>query len=234
MCEVDLTVLLPCLNERKSIAFCIDEAYQYIRKSGVDAEILVVDNCSNDGSPEIAKQCGARVLSVSEKGYGSAITHGIKEARGKYILMADCDGSYDFSSLDAYLQKLREGYALVVGNRYLGGIESGAMPFLHRYVGVPILSMLGRLRYGVKIGDFHCGMRAFDRKKALTFDFCCSGMEFATEMIGKFAKAGESICEIPTVLRRDLRDGKSHLRTVSDGWRHLKLIIFGKCDNMKK
>lgn len=228
MCEVELTILMPCLNERKSIALCIDEAYQYIRKAGIDTEILVVDNCSNDGSPEIARQHGARVVSVSEKGYGSAITCGIKAARGKYILMADCDGSYDFSASDAYLQKLREGYALVVGNRYLGGIEPGAMPFLHRYVGVPILSMLGRLRYGVSIGDFHCGMRAFDRKKALTLEFHCSGMEFATEMIGSFAKAGESICEIPTVLRKDRRNGKSHLRTFSDGWRHLKLIIFGK------
>ena len=228
MCEVELTVLMPCLNERKSIAFCIEEAFRYIKKTGIDAEILVVDNGSNDGSPEIAGQCGARVVSVSEKGYGSAVTYGIRAARGRYIIMADCDGSYDFSALDAYLQKLREGYSLVVGNRYQGEIEPGAMPFLHRYVGVPILSMLGRLRYGVKIGDFHCGMRAFDRKKALTLDFCCSGMEFATEMIGSFAKAGESICEIPTVLRKDRRNGKSHLRSFPDGWRHLKLIIFHK------
>lgn len=228
MSEVELTVLMPCLNESKSIAFCIDEAYQYIRKAGIEAEILVVDNGSKDGSPEIARQFGARVVSVSEKGYGSAITFGIKAARGKYILMADCDGSYDFSASDAYLQKLREGYALVIGNRYLGGIESGAMPFWHRYVGVPLLSLLGSWRYGIKIGDFHCGMRAFDRKTALALEFRCSGMEFATEMIGKFAKAGESICEIPTVLRRDRRNGKSHLRTFTDGWRHLKFIIFGK------
>lgn len=228
MSKVELTILMPCLNERKCIAFCIDEAYKYIRKAGIDTEILVVDNCSNDGSPEIARKCGARVVSVSKKGYGSVIIYGIKEAKGKYILMADCDGSYDFSNLDDYMKKLREGYALVVGNRYLGGIEPGAMPFLHRYVGVPILTMLGCLRYGVKIGDFHCGMRAFSREKAMKLDFCCSGMEFATEMIGRFAQAGEPICEIPTVLRKDRRDGKSHLRTFSDGWRHLKLIMFGK------
>ena len=159
---MELTVLIPCLNEKKSIAYCIKEAYQYIGKAGIDAEILVVDNGSADGFPEIAGQCGARVVSVSEKGYGNAVMGGIKAARGKYILMADCDGSYDFSAAEDFLQKLGEGYDLVVGNRYLGGIEPGAMPFWHRYVGVPILSGLGRWRYEVNIGDFHCGMRAFD------------------------------------------------------------------------
>lgn len=227
MSELELTILMPCLNEEKSIAYCIEEAYQYIMKSSIDGEIIIADNGSIDCSPEIAVQCGARVVSVPEKGYGNAILGGIREAKGKYILMADCDGSYDFTVAGEYLQKLHEGYALVVGNRYLGGIEPGAMPILHRYIGVPILSRLGRLRYRVRVGDFHCGMRAFEREKALALGLHCGGMEFATEIIGSFAKAGEAICEIPTVLRKDRRNGKSHLRTLADGWRHLKLIVFG-------
>lgn len=227
MNEVELTILMPCLNEEKSIAYCIEEAYQYIVKTGIDGEILITDNGSIDSSPEIAERCGARVVPVAEKGYGNALLGGIRAARGKYILMADCDGSYDLTAAGEYLKKLREGYALVVGNRYLGGIEPGAMPFMHRYVGVPILSWLGRLRYRVRVGDFHCGMRAFEREKALALGLHCGGMEFATEMIGGFATAGEKICEIPTVLRKDRRNGKSHLRTLADGWQHLKLIVFG-------
>lgn len=227
MSEMELTVLMPCLNESESIAFCIEEVKEYIRRAGIQAEILIADNGSTDRSREIAAHCGARVVTVLQKGYGNALIGGIRASQGRYIIMGDCDGSYDFSNLDLLLQKLREGYSLVVGNRYLGGIEKGAMPFLHRYVGVPILSLLGRWRYKVKVGDFHCGLRGFDRKKALALGLSCSGMEFATELIGRFARAGEPVCEVPTVLRRDRRSGPSHLRTFSDGFRHLNFILLG-------
>lgn len=222
---MELTILMPCLDESKSLAFCIKEAQRYIHTSGVSAEILIADNNSTDGSREIAADCGAHVVVISERGYGNALMGGIRAARGKYVLIGDCDGSYDFSQADEFLQKLRAGFSLVVGNRYLGGIEKHAMPFLHRRIGVPLLSMLGRWRYKVKIGDFHCGLRAFHRQTALSLDLQCGGMEFATELIGRFADAGEPICEIPTVLRCDRRGGHSHLKTISDGWRHLQLIL---------
>lgn len=225
MSEVELTVLMPCLNESESIAFCIGEAKEYIKRTGIQAEILIADNGSTDNSREIAAHCGARVVTVSQKGYGNALIGGIRASNGRYIIMGDCDGSYDFSDLDPLLQKLREGYSLVVGNRYLGGIGKGAMPFWHRYAGVPVLSWLGRWRYKVKIGDFHCGLRGFDREKALSLGLSCSGMEFATEVIGRFAEEGEPVCEVPAVLRCDRRSGPSHLRTCRDGWRHLRFIL---------
>lgn len=225
MNEIELTILMPCLNESQSLAFCIQEAKQYIQESGVSAEILIADNGSTDASRKIASDCGARVELIAEKGYGNALMGGIQAAQGKYIIMGDCDGSYDFSQADDFLQKLRAGFSLVVGNRYLGGIEKHAMPFLHRRIGVPFLSMLGRWRYKVSIGDFHCGLRAFHRQKALSLNLQCGGMEFATEIIGRFANAGEPICEIPTVLRCDRRGGHSHLRTIPDGWRHLRLLL---------
>lgn len=222
--EIELTILMPCLNEEKSLAFCVKEARDYLEKSGVTGEILVADNGSTDGSRGIAEKLGARVVEVWERGYGRALAGGIGASRGKYVVIGDCDGSYDFSAVGDFLGKLREGYGLVVGNRYLGRIESGAMPFWHRYLGVPVLSFLGRRCYGVRIGDFHCGIRGFDRRKALSLGLKCQGMEFSTEIIGKFARAGESVCEIPAVLRRDRRAGPSHLRTLSDGWRHLRLM----------
>ena len=224
----ELTVLMPCLNEENSIHYTITEALECIKKHNISAEVLIADNGSIDGSVEIATSLGARVVNVSEKGYGNALIGGIKAAKGKYIIMGDCDGSYDFSSLDKFLEKLRDGNALVMGNRFKGGIEKGAMPFSHKYIGVPFLSFLARIRYGCKIGDFHCGLRGFDREKALELDLSCGGMEFATEIIGKFAKSGAKICEIPTILRKDLRKGKPHLRSIPDGLRHLRYIFFGK------
>lgn len=228
MKEVELTILMPCLNESKSLAWCIDEAKSYIKESGVSAEVVIADNGSVDDSCQIAAECGARVVEVLEKGYGNALIAGIRSARGRYIIMGDCDGSYDFSQCGLFLEKLQEGYGLVVGNRYLGGIEKGAMPFLHRYVGVPVLSFMGRWRYQVDIGDFHCGIRGFDREKALGLGLNCGGMEFATEIIGKFARAGEPICQVPAKLRRDRRAGSSHLRAVPDGWRHVRVMVSGK------
>ncbi len=225
MKEIELTILMPCLNESRSLAWCIKEGETYVRTNGISAEIVVADNGSTDESPKIARECGARVVRVSKKGYGNALIAGIRESQGKYIIMGDCDGSYDFSQCGFILEKLREGYGLVVGNRYQGGIEKGAMPFLHRYLGVPLLSLMGRWRYQVEIGDFHCGIRGFDREKALRLKLQCGGMEFATEIIGKFAKSGEKICQVPVRLRRDLRNGPSHLRAIPDGWRHVRLML---------
>lgn len=226
--DIELTILMPCLNEEKTIGFCIDEAARFISESGIAAEILIADNGSTDRSAEIAEGKGARVVEVMEKGYGNALIGGINAARGKYIIIGDCDMSYDFYHLDGFVAKLREGYALVVGNRFRGGIEKGAMPFSHRFLGIPALSLAGRLRYGTSIGDFHCGIRGFDREKALMLGLKCGGMEFSTEIIGRFVKSGERVTEIPVPLRRDGRNAKSHLRTIPDGWRHLKFILFEK------
>ncbi|MBQ8551316.1 MAG: glycosyltransferase family 2 protein [Clostridia bacterium] len=224
---IELTILMPCLNEEKTLAFSVNEAMDYLKKSGISGEVLIADNGSTDSSATLAASLGARVTTVPEKGYGSALIGGINAARGKYIIMGDCDGSYDFSSLDGFVAKLRCGHKLVMGNRFKGGIEKGAMPFLHK-LGVPALSLIARLRYNTHIGDFHCGLRGFDREAALSLGLSCKGMEFATEMIGRFALSGADICEIPTVLRRDKRNGHSHLHTFRDGWRHLKLILFFK------
>lgn len=225
MTAPEFTILMPCLNEKKSLAFCISEAQSFIRRTGAAAEILVADNGSTDGSRRIAWACGARVVRVKKRGYGSAVTAGIRAACGNYVILSDCDGSYNFSDAGRILKALRGGAALVVGNRFRGGIEKGAMPFLHRYVGVPLLSALGRRCYGVPIGDFHCGLRGFDRRKTLRLGLTCSGMEFATELIGRFAGTGERICEVPVTLRCDQRGGRSHLRTFRDGFRHLVLLL---------
>ena len=224
----EFTFLLPCLNESNSIEFCINEIKDTVKRHLLDAEILIADNGSADGSPEIAKRCGVRVITVEKRGYGATLIQGIKEARGKYIIMGDSDRTYDFSKAGAFVDKLREGSDLVMGNRFKGGIEKGAMPFLHR-LGVPALSILAQLRFRVRVKDFHCGLRAFDREKALLLDLRCEGMEFATEIIAKFAKSGAKISEVPTPLRKDRRMGKeAHLRTFRDGFRHLYFIIFNK------
>ncbi|MBQ7981729.1 MAG: glycosyltransferase family 2 protein [Oscillospiraceae bacterium] len=224
--DIELTILMPCLNEEKTISFCIDEAKRFIKESGISAEILIADNGSTDRSAEIAESMGARVVTIAEKGYGNALIGGIKAAYGKYIIMGDCDMSYDFYHLDEFVKKLREGNCLVMGNRFKGGIEKGAMPFSHKYFGVPFLSLAGRLRYNTAIGDFHCGIRGFNREKALALGLKCTGMEFATEIIARFVKSGEKTEEIPVPLRKDGRNAKSHLRSIPDGLRHLKFILF--------
>ena len=221
---IEFTVLMPCLNEARSLAFCINEARSFMESHGLSAEILIADNGSCDGSQKIAIENGARVVTIDEKGYGAALIGGIKAANGKYIIMGDADGSYDFSGLEPFVSSLRLGYSLVVGNRFKGGIEKGAMPFMHR-LGVPMLSLLARWRYGTPVKDFHCGLRAFERRAALKLDLHCTGMEFATEIIAAFAESGAKICEVPTVLRRDKRGRKSHIRTFRDGFRHLKFIL---------
>ncbi len=223
--SVEFTILMPCLNEEKTMGECIRQARRGAEKLGLSYEILIADNGSDDNSREIAEKCGARVVVVPEKGYGSALIGGIKAARGRYIIMGDCDLSYDFTNLEGFVSGLRDGADLVMGNRFKGNIEKGAMPFMHRYFGVPLLSFMGRVRYKTGVGDFHCGIRAFDREKALALGLSCTGMEFATEIIGKFAMSGAVINEIPADLRCDGRNGRSHLRSIRDGLRHLFLMM---------
>ena len=222
----DYTLLMPCLNEENSLEYCISQAKEGVASLGLHAEILIADNGSTDSSVDIAQRCGARVVHVKEKGYGAALLGGIKAARGRYIIMGDADGSYDFSHIEGFVQALQAGHALVMGDRFAGGIEPHAMPPSHK-VGVRVLSWLARLRFHTNVYDFHCGLRAFDREKALALDLQCPGMEFAAEMIAKFAHSGASIAQTPVVLHRDRRERRPHLRTVRDGFRHLWLILRG-------
>src|SRR5258708_1351333 len=180
--ELELTILLPCLNEAETIETCVDKAMSYLARSGVRGEVLVADNGSTDGSQQLATVRGARLVAVPSRGYGSALRHGIMAARGRYVVMGDADDSYELSHLEHFVAKLREGYDIVIGNRFQGGIAPGAMPFLHRYLGNPVLSYLGRLFFGLKVGDFHCGLRGFNRARIHNLNLHTTGMEFASEM----------------------------------------------------
>lgn len=221
--KVELTILMPCLNEERTIGFCIEQAKLFLDENDIVGEILIVDNGSVDRSVGIASKLGARVVVENKKGYGNALIRGFLEAKGEYVIYGDCDASYDFYHLDSYLEKLREGYDFVNGNRYLGGIEKGAMPFSHYYIGVPFLSFLGRIAYKVPFYDFHCGLRGFKRS-SLPF-LQATGMEFATEIVYKFRVEGKKMIEIPTTLAKDRRIGRSHLRTIRDGVRHVYFIF---------
>ncbi len=223
--SVELTILMPCLNEEETLADCIDEARGFLARANINGEVLVADNGSTDGSIRIAEQHNAGVVQVSTKGYGAALMHGIRAARGTYVIMGDSDGSYDFSRLEPYVDRLRAGYDLVMGNRFLGGIERGATPFLHRYLGNPVLSFLGRLFFKIPVGDFHCGLRAFRRDRLLALGLRARGMEFASEMVVRAALSGLAIAEVPTTLSPDGRSRPPHLRTWRDGWRHLKFLL---------
>ena len=220
----ELTILLPVLNEEKTIGICIEKAQKFINKYKINAEILVSDNNSTDKSCKIAKEMKVDITHIKEKGYGNTLINGIKEAKGIYIIMADADDSYDLEHLEQFMEKLRQGYDLVMGNRFKGGIAKGAMPFSHK-IGIPILSFIGRCICKSKVGDFHCGIRGFKRQKILNLDLKCSGMEFASEMIVKAERKGLKVIEIPTTLKKDGRNRKSHLKTFSDGWKHLKFLI---------
>lgn len=222
---MELTILMPCLNEEKTIAYCIEEASSFLMKSNIQGEILVADNGSTDNSVKIARDKGVRVISVKEKGYGATLIAGIKAAKGKYVIFGDGDMSYDFKESQKIYKMLEEGYALVIGNRFNSRMERGAMPFIHKYFGVPLLSMLGRFKYKVSVRDFHCGMRGFLRQDALDGKLCTSGMEFATEIIAAFAKKEKKIGQVNITYRKDMRNGKSHIRTFRDGFRHLWYII---------
>ena len=221
----ELTILMPCLNEAATVATCVVKAREFLKRARVQGEVLVADNGSTDGSVALAEQAGARVVAVTERGYGAALRAGIAAARGRYVIMGDADDSYDFSQLDAFLGALRAGHPLVMGNRFRGGIRPGAMPALHRYLGNPLLSFVGRLFYRTRVGDFHCGLRGFDRAAALSLDLRTRGMEFASELVVKAALAGWRIAEVPTTLHPDGRGRPPHLRSWRDGWRHLRFLL---------
>jgi glycosyltransferase involved in cell wall biosynthesis len=222
---VELTILMPCLNEARTLPVCIAKARGFLARADVEGEVLVADNGSTDGSQDIARDLGARVIFVSEKGYGSALIAGIQAARGRYVVMGDSDDSYDFSRLDLFLASLRGGAHLVMGNRFAGGILPGAMPPLHRYLGNPVLTAIGRLLFDSPCKDFHCGLRGFEREAILRLDLSASGMEFASEMVVKATIWKLRIEEVPTLLAPDGRDRPPHLRSWRDGWRHLRFLL---------
>jgi hypothetical protein len=221
----ELTILMPCLNEAATVGRCVAKARGFLERTGIDGEVLVVDNGSHDGSRALAERAGARVVEVAERGYGAALAGGIAAARGRYIIMGDADDSYDFSGLDGFVARLREGYPLVMGNRFRGGIRKGAMPLLHRYLGNPVLSFVGRLLFRARVGDFHCGLRGFDREAVRSLRLRTSGMEFASELVVKASLAGWRIAEVPTTLAPDGRGRPPHLRSWRDGWRHLRFLL---------
>jgi hypothetical protein len=215
---------MPCLNEAETVATCVTKALGFLEAAGVAGEVVVADNGSSDGSQAIAA-AGARVVEVAEKGYGSALMGGIRAARGRFVIMGDADDSYDFSALQPFLDRLRAGDDLVMGNRFAGGIEPGAMPALHRYLGNPVLSWLGRLLFKAPVGDFHCGLRGFRRQAVLDLDLRTTGMEWASEIVVRATLAGLRVSEVPTTLSPDGRSRAPHLRSFRDGWRHLRFLL---------
>lgn len=221
----ELTIVIPCLNEAETIGTCLEKANRFFRAYDVPGEIIVADNGSSDGSQEIARAAGARVIDVPERGYGAALRAGIAAAESPFVAMGDGDDSYDFMGLMPFVEKLRQGHDLVMGNRFLGGIGRGAMPRLHRWIGNPALSTAGRVFYGAPIGDFHCGMRAFRREAILDLGLSSPGMEFASEMVVKAHLEGLNMTEVPTTLSPDGRSRAPHLRSFRDGWRHLKFLL---------
>jgi glycosyltransferase involved in cell wall biosynthesis len=222
---VELSVVMPCLNEAETLAVCVDRALAALRENDIVGEVIVADNGSTDGSQQIAAEHGGRVVAVPVRGYGAALSAGIAAARGRFVLMADADDSYDFAHIPRFLAELRKGADLVMGNRFEGGIGPGAMPPLHRYLGNPVLSRLGRTLFHAPIGDFHCGMRAFSREAYERLGLRTTGMEFASEMVVKASLLKQKIVEVPTTLQKDGRSRAPHLRTWSDGWRHLRFLL---------
>jgi hypothetical protein len=223
--DIELSVVMPCLNESETLATCIRKASEFMTRSGISGEVVVADNGSTDGSREIACEHGARVVDVPTPGYGAALLGGINAARGRYVIMGDADDSYDFAGLKPFVDELRAGADLVMGNRFRGGIAPGAMPRLHRYLGNPVLSFLGKLFFKSPVGDFHCGLRGFSRGAVLSLDLQTPGMEFASEMVVKATLNGLRVTEVPTTLQRDGRTRPPHLRSWRDGWRHLRFLL---------
>ena len=221
----ELSVVLPCLDEERTLPACIAQIQRAIAEHDIHAEIIVADNGSTDGSPALAAELGARVVAVSERGYGSALMGGIAAARGRYVIMGDADASYDFGDIPKFLEQLRAGADLVMGNRFRGGIQKGAMPFLHRNLGNPVLSFLGRLFFHAPCGDFHCGLRGFSMQAYRRMDLQTTGMEFASEMVVKASLFKMKIAEVPTTLSPAGRDRPPHLRSWRDGWRHLRFLM---------
>jgi glycosyltransferase involved in cell wall biosynthesis len=222
---VELSVVMPCLNEAETVETCVRKALGFFAEHGVDGEVIIADNGSTDGSQQLARDAGARVVPVTDKGYGNALMGGIRAARGTYVVMGDADDSYDFTGLMPFLTELRDGADLVMGNRFEGGIAPGAMPALHKYLGNPVLSYVGRLFFRSKIGDFHCGLRGFRRESILRLGLQTGGMEFASEMVVRCTLAKYDVREVPTTLSPDGRTRAPHLSTWRDGWRHLRFLM---------
>ena len=222
---VEISIVMPCLNEAETLATCIQKAQRAIASEKLAAEIIVADNGSTDGSQAIAEEHGARVVTVARKGYGSALIAGIEVARGRFVIMGDADDSYDFTAIAPLIEKLRAGYDLVMGNRFLGGIESGAMPWSHRWIGNPVLTLISRIFFHTPVGDAHCGLRGFRKDAYVRMRLRATGMEFASEMVIKASLKGMRIAEVPVSLRPDGRSRPPHLRTWRDGWRHLRFML---------
>ncbi len=223
--QIELSVVMPCLNEAETIGTCIQKAMNWMQTNGVNGEVVIGDNGSTDGSQQLATELGARVVAVPRKGYGSALMGAIEAAKGKYVIMGDSDDSYDFANLGPFVQELRAGKDLVMGNRFKGGIAPGAMPFLHKYLGNPVLSFIGRLFFNCPVRDFHCGLRGFRQDIVSLLDLKTTGMEFASEMVVKATIFKLNITEVPTTLAKDGRSRPPHLRTWRDGWRHLRFLL---------
>jgi len=223
--DIELTILMPCLNEAETLGACIGKAQRFLARTEIVGEVLIADNGSTDGSIEIACGLKARVVNISIRGYGAALQGGIQAALGRYVIMGDADDSYDFENLDLFVDALRAGNDLVMGNRFSGGIEPGAMPILHRYLGNPVLSFIGRLFFRISAKDFHCGLRGFVRTSILKLELRTTGMEYASEMVVRSAFAHLRIAEVPTKLAKDGRSRPPHLRTWRDGWRHLQFLL---------
>ena len=222
---VELSVVMPCLNEEETVGVCVRKAVETLRNTGIQGEVIVADNGSTDGSVEAARAEGARVVNVQAKGYGNALMGGIKASHGEYVLMADADDSYDFTHIPRFMEQLLAGSDLVMGNRFRGGIANNAMPFLHRYLGNPVLTGIGKLFFASPCGDFHCGIRGFRKDSFERMDLRSTGMEFASEMVVKASLLGMKVTEIPTTLSPDGRSRPPHLRTWRDGWRHLRFML---------
>jgi glycosyltransferase involved in cell wall biosynthesis len=223
--SLELSIVMPCLNEAETLEICIRKAQRSLEELGIEGEIIIADNGSTDGSQEIARMLGARVVQVESKGYGNAVMGGVNAAGGRYVIMGDADDSYDFANLGPFVEKLRQDNDLVMGNRFKGGIKAGAMPALHRYLGNPVLTAIGRLFFQSPCGDFHCGLRAFRVDSIKRLDLKTTGMEFASEMVVKATINKMRIAEVPTTLSPDGRSRPPHLRSWRDGWRHLRFLL---------
>lgn len=223
--DVELTILMPCLNEAETLAVCIQKAQGFLTRTGIRGEVLISDNGSTDGSQAIAEGLGARVTLAPQRGYGAALINGIENARGRFIIMGDADDSYDFENLEPFVERLRSGADLVMGNRFKGGIAPGAMPPLHKYLGNPVLSTIGQVFFRPNIRDFHCGLRGFNRARIRALGLQTTGMEFASEMVVKASLDRYRIEEVPTTLKKDGRSRPPHLRSWHDGWRHLRFLL---------
>ena len=223
--SLELTILMPCLNEAETIQTCVRKAMGFLQRANIRGEVVIADNGSTDGSQALAQSCGARIINIPTRGYGAALQGGIQGARGKFIIMGDADDSYDFTALDPFVEQLRNGYDLVMGNRFRGGIKPNAMPPLHKYLGNPVLTWLGRLFFRSSCGDFHCGLRGFRREAILSLNLVAPGMEFAAEMVVKAALRKLRVTEVPTILSPDGRSRPPHLRTWRDGWRNLRFLL---------